>query len=78
MSIVRRGSGFVPICDMCGDALATEYDFYDAVDAKKAAGWRSVKDDYGDWQDVCPDCARDMRYGPATAAEDFSEIGGAK
>ena len=33
---------FTPVCDGCGDELADEYDFYDAVDAKKLAGWRTI------------------------------------
>ncbi len=32
-----------------------EHDFYDAVDAKKKAGWKSQKID-GEWCDFCTDC----------------------
>ena len=44
-----------PVCDCCGLELDEEFDFYDAVNAKKAAGWHSVKEKWG-WQDYCPDC----------------------
>ena len=46
---------FIPVCDYCLDELPPEYDFYDAVDAKKAAGWHSVNQ-HGEWQDYCEKC----------------------
>lgn len=46
---------FTPTCDGCGDMLDDEYDFYDAVQAKKIAGWQSKKM-YGEWYDYCPEC----------------------
>ena len=55
MSIEKIGGFYTPTCDQCGEELQTEFDFYDAVEAKKAAGWRSVKETYG-WQDYCPAC----------------------
>ena len=59
MSIVKRYLAgeevFVPTCDVCGAELADEYDFYDAVAAKKLAGWRSRKIT-GEWTDMCPEC----------------------
>lgn len=55
MSIERFEDLYTPTCDRCGDELAAEFDFYDAVEAKKAAGWRSYHDEHG-WEDVCPDC----------------------
>lgn len=63
---------FTPTCDMCGDQLDIEYDFMDAVDAKKAAGWHSVKSD-GDWLDMCPDCYAKYNH-IHTASEDFGGI----
>jgi len=35
--------------------LDTEFDFYEAVSAKKREGWRSRKAN-GQWQDVCRNC----------------------
>ncbi len=55
MSIERFGDLYTPTCDGCGDELEAEYDFYDAVNAKKAAGWKSRKV-MGEWEDVCPEC----------------------
>ena len=45
-----------------------EEDFYDAVDAKKAAGWRSRKDAHGEWIDLCPACQH------PSAASDFGGV----
>ena len=69
MSIARCGDTYTPTCDYCGAELSPEYDFYDAVDAKKAAGWKSVKDGT-DWADYCTDCY----HGITGATADFSEV----
>lgn len=66
MSIERYDNCYTPTCDECGDTLPEEWDFNDAVDAKKAAGWKSVKDSFG-WCDLCPACFKE-RNG---AAADF-------
>lgn len=61
---------YTPTCDGCGTQLPEEYDFYDAVAEKKAAGWKSVK--HGkEWSDLCPDCAEKSC---PTAADDFGGI----
>lgn len=45
-------------CDRCGESSAGPFeDFYDAVNFKKTHGWKSEKDENGEWEDVCPDCA---------------------
>ena len=76
MSIQKRWEGgeqiFTPTCDLCGAELEDEYDFYDAVDAKKLAGWRSKKID-GEWQDFCPECREKIKQN--SAADDFYGIG---
>lgn len=76
MAIEKRWEGgeqiFTPICDGCGDELADEYDFYDAVEAKKLAGWRSKKV-YGEWQDYCPECQE--KHDHENAVGDFAGIG---
>jgi hypothetical protein len=43
-------------CDICGEKLFKVFpEFQDAVNYKKANGWKSQK--YrGEWEDVCPDC----------------------
>ena len=46
---------FTPVCNLCGDELRIEHDFYDAVNAKKKADWKSRKT--GDsWIDICTYC----------------------
>ncbi len=61
MSIESSFGIHTPTCDGCGLELEGEFDFYDAVNAKKAAGWKSVKEDWG-WQDYCPDCYNDLKW----------------
>jgi len=56
MSVEKSYGMFYPTCDICGDALPPEHDFYDAVEAKKEAGWKSRKGENGEWQDICTDC----------------------
>lgn len=59
MSMIKGYAGrtrtYTPVCDMCGAELETQYDFDDAVEAKKNAGWKSRKLD-GEWIDLCQDC----------------------
>lgn len=55
MSIERHGETFTPICDSCGKELPVEWDFYDAVNAKKLAGWKCRKIS-GEWEDICDEC----------------------
>ena len=58
MSIENYYGLHVASCDICHEAkLDGEHDFYDAVRAKKAAGWKSKKID-GEWHDICCDCQR--------------------
>ena len=55
MSIQNFGGMHTPVCDICGDELPGEFDFYDAVSSKKREGWRGRKVD-GEWQDICCVC----------------------
>lgn len=55
MSIENMHGAYTAVCDCCGDILPAESDFYDAVNAKKDAGWKSRKID-GEWNDLCPSC----------------------
>jgi len=57
MSIERFGDIYTPTCDLCGEELPGEFDFYDAVEAKKTEGWKSRKIN-GEWQDICCECQR--------------------
>lgn len=56
MSIERDGAFLNPTCDVCGDTLPGEFEFQDAVNAKKDAGWKSQKQPDGTWMDLCPEC----------------------
>ena len=60
MSIEKIGSSYTTTCDICGYELPDEFDFLDAVNAKRAEGWKSRKVD-GEWQDVCCNCQEDGR-----------------
>ena len=70
MSIERLGGAYSPVCDCCGEELATEYDFYDALAAVRAAGWRNVKCG-SEWMTYCPDCYNEIHG----AAADFTGVG---
>jgi len=67
VSIQRFGKVFIPTCDHCGVELPCEYDFDDAVNAKKIEWWKSVNEG-GFWYDYCPECYEKM-YGPAADFE---------
>lgn len=44
-------------CDICGEEADGMFDeFYEAVEYKKSNGWRSQKNNKGEWEDVCPNC----------------------
>lgn len=70
MSIERHGGLYIPVCDCCGEELATECDFYDALAAVRLAGWRNVKCG-SDRETYCPDCYNEIHG----AAADFKEVG---
>lgn len=55
MSIETSKNKRTPTCDICGAELPVEDDFYDAIDAKNKAGWKSQKIG-GEWCDICTDC----------------------
>lgn len=54
--ITKKGYVYKLICDICGEDSGENFDNFDeAVEYKKEAGWRSVKED-GEWIEMCPDC----------------------
>jgi len=56
MSIDNYYGLYVATCDICFEnELDGEHSFYDAVAAKKEAGWKSKMID-GKWHDVCCHC----------------------
>ena len=62
MSTIRSHGLLTPTCDSCGDVLPAEADFYEMVRAKKAAGWRTVKED-GEYVDTCLECLKVEKEG---------------
>ena len=55
--INKFGKSYILSCDICQEeAEETFYDFYDAVKFKRDNGWKSQKDENGEWMDICPEC----------------------
>lgn len=56
--IESNGQTYTPTCDGCGAELPEEWEFMDAVDAMKTAGWRQVPPSGAvkDWYHLCPAC----------------------
>ena len=48
--------GFVAVCDECGAELPVSETWEDARSAMRKAGWKTTKDEHGDWVNTCPDC----------------------
>jgi len=55
MSIEHYYRQYTVVCDCCGARLPGEENFYDAVRAKREAGWESRKVNE-EWEDICADC----------------------
>ena len=54
--MIEKISGrYYLVCDCCGEDEMEFDDFSDAVDYKKANGWRAVCEG-GVWQDYCVEC----------------------
>lgn len=53
--IERKGNEYELQCDYCSNYVDGLIDFKDAVDYKKANGWKSEKIE-GEWFDKCPNC----------------------
>jgi len=56
--IDKQDGHYVLICDVCEEDEVYFDDFNDAVDYKKANGWRSSLKRNGEWEDVCPECRK--------------------
>jgi len=58
--IDKQFGDYVLVCDFCEEEADECWDtFQDAVDGKKARGWKSQKTSKG-WKDVCPSCAKEV------------------
>lgn len=53
--ITKKGYGYELQCDYCSNYVDDFIDFQEAVDFKKANGWRSEKI-VNEWFDKCPNC----------------------
>jgi len=60
MGVIKVFDQYTPICDICGEELAIEPTFQDAVCAIEAASWQRVKTDFG-WDNYCTRCKKE-RY----------------
>ena len=56
MSIEKNYGMYTAVCDICDTELSPLSDFQLAVESRKKAGWKSHKDENGEWADYCPDC----------------------
>ena len=55
--INKFGKSYILSCDICQEeAEETFYDFYDALNFKRDNGWKSKKDENGEWMVICPEC----------------------
>lgn len=61
--MISNFCGFYSItCDVCCREYYEQFfDFYEAIEAKKRAGWKSRKDADGNWIDVCDKCLNKER-----------------
>lgn len=53
--IIRGEKTFTPTCDICGEELEIAYDYADAIENVKEAGWQSRFVD-GEWMNFCLEC----------------------
>ena len=75
MAIERIAGSYVPVCDNCCKELCEQDTFEDAVEHLRSCGWATVKDEYGDWRNYCPECEHELlksRY--PSAAKDFEGV----
>lgn len=62
MSIDRRTRySWFCVCDCCEAEISGGTSFQDAVAARKKEGWRSIRDESGEWMDLCLDCQKTMK-----------------
>lgn len=59
MSINRYYGYYTPACDYCDTTLLAEESYFDAVAAKKSAGWLTRKLG-GEWEDICLECQKEL------------------
>jgi hypothetical protein len=54
----RRYGEYVSVCDECDAELDAEGTWQAAVEAKRAAGWRTERQPTGAYADICPACGQ--------------------
>jgi hypothetical protein len=56
--ISKQHGYYVLARDVCGSESPELFDtFQETVDYKRGSDWTSKRDHFGNWYDVCPDCA---------------------
>jgi len=68
---------YTPVCDYCGSQLTDSYgepftDYDEAIQGIKNAGWKTVKNKYGEWENYCPSCQKELRR--QSAINDFKDL----
>lgn len=58
MSSETNGQLVTFVCDSCGEDREVAGRWRDVWQDLKEDGWRSFKDDDGEWRHKCPDCVR--------------------
>ena len=53
--IEKQGNRYELQCDYCSNCVDDGEEFQEAVDYKKANGWKSINVK-GEWTDKCPNC----------------------
>lgn len=75
MAIEKISESYMPVCDNCYKVLCEQDTFEDAVEHLRSCGWATVKDEYGDWRNYCPECKHELlkdRY--PSASKDFEGV----
>lgn len=63
--IERHGGVYIPICDSCGMELEEEWEWQDAVNAMKSAGWSFEAPSQSGrptWEHYCPNCKGEWMF----------------
>lgn len=56
MTSVVRVHKHYKICDRCGEHGPYAESHNEAIDEAKKVGWIRIKNDNGEWEDICPEC----------------------
>lgn len=75
MAIEKISGSYMPVCDNCYKVLCEQDTFEDAVEHLRSCGWATVKDEYGDWRNYCPECKHELlKDCYPSASKDFEGV----